>query len=75
MATRMCILTSSSDISIDLILVLAYFPLSLSLTISLSVSLFSKNRYSVAYAAQKSWLLNATVEDNITFGSPFNKQR
>ncbi|XP_044198859.1 ATP-binding cassette sub-family C member 9 isoform X2 [Thunnus albacares] len=36
---------------------------------------FSKNRYSVAYAAQKSWLLNATVEDNITFGSPFNKQR
>ncbi|XP_044198860.1 ATP-binding cassette sub-family C member 9 isoform X3 [Thunnus albacares] len=34
-----------------------------------------KNRYSVAYAAQKSWLLNATVEDNITFGSPFNKQR
>ncbi|XP_018550412.1 ATP-binding cassette sub-family C member 9 [Lates calcarifer] len=35
----------------------------------------SKNRYSVAYAAQKSWLLNATVEDNITFGSPFSKQR
>uniref|UniRef100_A0A8B9GQR8 ATP binding cassette subfamily C member 9 n=1 Tax=Astyanax mexicanus TaxID=7994 RepID=A0A8B9GQR8_ASTMX len=31
--------------------------------------------YSVAYAAQKSWLLNATVEDNITFGSPFSKQR
>ncbi|XP_066523830.1 ATP-binding cassette sub-family C member 9 isoform X2 [Hoplias malabaricus] len=35
----------------------------------------SKNRYSVAYAAQKSWLLNATVEENITFGIPFNKQR
>ncbi|CAL8242317.1 unnamed protein product [Merluccius merluccius] len=35
----------------------------------------SKNRYSVAYAAQKSWLLNATVEENITFGSPFSKQR
>ncbi|XP_056091700.1 ATP-binding cassette sub-family C member 9 isoform X3 [Rhinichthys klamathensis goyatoka] len=35
----------------------------------------SKNRYSVAYATQKSWLLNATVEENITFGSPFNKQR
>uniref|UniRef100_A0A673LBN6 ATP-binding cassette sub-family C member 9-like n=1 Tax=Sinocyclocheilus rhinocerous TaxID=307959 RepID=A0A673LBN6_9TELE len=34
-----------------------------------------KNRYSVAYAAQKSWLLNATVEENITFGSHFNKQR
>uniref|UniRef100_A0A8C5BPB2 ATP-binding cassette, sub-family C (CFTR/MRP), member 9 n=1 Tax=Gadus morhua TaxID=8049 RepID=A0A8C5BPB2_GADMO len=34
-----------------------------------------KNRYSVAYAAQKSWLLNATVEENITFGSPFSKQR
>uniref|UniRef100_A0A673L2S0 ATP-binding cassette sub-family C member 9-like n=1 Tax=Sinocyclocheilus rhinocerous TaxID=307959 RepID=A0A673L2S0_9TELE len=31
--------------------------------------------YSVAYAAQKSWLLNATVEENITFGSHFNKQR
>nr|XP_046235528.1 ATP-binding cassette sub-family C member 9 isoform X2 [Scatophagus argus] len=35
----------------------------------------SKNRYSVAYAAQKSWLLNATVEENIIFGSSFNKQR
>ncbi|XP_035003071.1 ATP-binding cassette sub-family C member 9 [Hippoglossus stenolepis] len=35
----------------------------------------SKNRYSVAYAAQKSWLLNATLEENITFGSPFSKQR
>uniref|UniRef100_A0A8C2SU70 ATP binding cassette subfamily C member 9 n=1 Tax=Coturnix japonica TaxID=93934 RepID=A0A8C2SU70_COTJA len=35
----------------------------------------SKNRYSVAYAAQKPWLLNATVEENIIFGSPFNKQR
>uniref|UniRef100_A0A3Q1FN39 ATP-binding cassette, sub-family C (CFTR/MRP), member 9 n=1 Tax=Acanthochromis polyacanthus TaxID=80966 RepID=A0A3Q1FN39_9TELE len=35
----------------------------------------SKNRHSVAYAAQKSWLLNATVEENITFGTPFNKQR
>ncbi|XP_040293684.1 ATP-binding cassette sub-family C member 9 isoform X4 [Bufo bufo] len=37
--------------------------------------LFSKNRYSVAYAGQKPWLLNATVEENITFGSPFIKQR
>nr|XP_023647098.1 ATP-binding cassette sub-family C member 9-like [Paramormyrops kingsleyae] len=35
----------------------------------------NKNRNSVAYATQKSWLLNATVEENITFGSPFNKQR
>ncbi|MGH0160584.1 UNVERIFIED_CONTAM: hypothetical protein FKN15_054663 [Acipenser sinensis] len=35
----------------------------------------NKNRNSVAYAAQKSWLLNATVEENITFGNPFNKQR
>ncbi|XP_068162592.1 ATP-binding cassette sub-family C member 9 [Antennarius striatus] len=35
----------------------------------------NKNRNSVAYAAQKSWLLNATLEENITFGSPFNKQR
>uniref|UniRef100_A0A8C5R9G6 ATP-binding cassette, sub-family C (CFTR/MRP), member 9 n=1 Tax=Leptobrachium leishanense TaxID=445787 RepID=A0A8C5R9G6_9ANUR len=32
-------------------------------------------RHSVAYAGQKSWLLNATLEENITFGSPFNKQR
>ncbi|KAK1335909.1 hypothetical protein QTO34_003708 [Cnephaeus nilssonii] len=29
----------------------------------------------VAYASQKPWLLNATVEENITFESPFNKQR
>ncbi|XP_066489436.1 ATP-binding cassette sub-family C member 9 isoform X5 [Tiliqua scincoides] len=36
---------------------------------------WSRNRYSVAYAAQKPWLLNATVEENIIFGSPFNKQR
>ncbi|KAG7275314.1 hypothetical protein CRUP_015252 [Coryphaenoides rupestris] len=35
----------------------------------------NKNRNSVAYAAQKSWLLNATVEENITFGGPFSKQR
>ncbi|KAL6116613.1 abcc9 [Pungitius sinensis] len=35
----------------------------------------NKNRYSVAYATQKSWLLNTTVEENITFGGPFNKQR
>ncbi|XP_019399967.1 PREDICTED: ATP-binding cassette sub-family C member 9 isoform X5 [Crocodylus porosus] len=35
----------------------------------------NRNRYSVAYAAQKPWLLNATVEENITCGSPFNKQR
>ncbi|XP_061084939.1 ATP-binding cassette sub-family C member 9 isoform X4 [Conger conger] len=40
-----------------------------------SVHWSNKNRYSVAYATQKSWLLNATVEDNITFGIPFNKQR
>ncbi|XP_051974491.1 ATP-binding cassette sub-family C member 9-like isoform X1 [Xyrauchen texanus] len=44
-------------------------------TISGKVFWSNKNRYSVAYAAQKSWLLNATVEDNIIFGSPFNKQR
>ncbi|KAM8974245.1 ATP-binding cassette sub-family C member 9 isoform 2-T2 [Pelodytes ibericus] len=35
----------------------------------------NKNRHSVAYASQKPWLLNATVEENITFGSPFIKQR
>uniref|UniRef100_A0A8C1BDA5 ATP-binding cassette, sub-family C (CFTR/MRP), member 9 n=1 Tax=Cyprinus carpio carpio TaxID=630221 RepID=A0A8C1BDA5_CYPCA len=45
------------------------------LSLFLILSWLSKNRYSVAYAAQKSWLLNATVEENITFGSPFNKQR
>ncbi|XP_068611090.1 LOW QUALITY PROTEIN: ATP-binding cassette sub-family C member 9 [Brachionichthys hirsutus] len=44
-------------------------------TIEGGVHWSNKNRYSVAYAAQKSWLLNATVEENITFGSPFNKQR
>ncbi|XP_078098961.1 ATP-binding cassette sub-family C member 9 isoform X1 [Sander vitreus] len=44
-------------------------------TLGGSVYWSNKNRYSVAYATQKSWLLNATVEENITFGSPFNKQR
>ncbi|XP_067849959.1 ATP-binding cassette sub-family C member 8 isoform X2 [Heptranchias perlo] len=34
-----------------------------------------RRRSSVAYAAQKPWLLNTTVEENITFGSPLNKQR
>ncbi|XP_069754521.1 ATP-binding cassette sub-family C member 8 isoform X2 [Narcine bancroftii] len=34
-----------------------------------------RRRRSVAYAAQKPWLLNTTVEENITFGNPFNKQR
>ncbi|XP_031799310.1 ATP-binding cassette sub-family C member 8 isoform X2 [Sarcophilus harrisii] len=34
-----------------------------------------RNRGPVAYASQKPWLLNATVEENITFESPFNKQR
>ncbi|XP_039203312.1 ATP-binding cassette sub-family C member 9 isoform X4 [Crotalus tigris] len=40
-----------------------------------SVEASWRNRFSVAYAAQKPWLLNATVEENIIFGSPFNKQR
>ncbi|EGW12081.1 ATP-binding cassette transporter sub-family C member 8, partial [Cricetulus griseus] len=34
-----------------------------------------RSRGPVAYASQKPWLLNATVEENITFESPFNKQR
>uniref|UniRef100_UPI00398F530D ATP-binding cassette sub-family C member 9-like isoform X1 n=1 Tax=Pristiophorus japonicus TaxID=55135 RepID=UPI00398F530D len=34
-----------------------------------------RNRNSVAYSAQKPWLLNTTVEENITFGGPFIKQR
>uniref|UniRef100_A0A8C4WBK3 ATP binding cassette subfamily C member 8 n=1 Tax=Gopherus evgoodei TaxID=1825980 RepID=A0A8C4WBK3_9SAUR len=38
-------------------------------------SCFSRKRGSVAYASQKPWLLNATVEENIIFESPFNKQR
>ncbi|KAG8545166.1 hypothetical protein GDO81_021308 [Engystomops pustulosus] len=33
-----------------------------------------RRRGAVAYASQKPWLLNATVEENITFESPFNKQ-
>ncbi|XP_075705466.1 ATP-binding cassette sub-family C member 9-like isoform X2 [Rhinoderma darwinii] len=40
-----------------------------------SFLIYSKNRFSVAYAGQKPWLLNATVEENITFGSPFSKHR
>ncbi|XP_061466229.1 ATP-binding cassette sub-family C member 8 isoform X4 [Rhineura floridana] len=35
----------------------------------------TRKRGSVAYASQKPWLLNATVEENITFESPFNTQR
>ncbi|XP_028588496.2 ATP-binding cassette sub-family C member 8 isoform X2 [Podarcis muralis] len=35
----------------------------------------TRKRESVAYASQKPWLLNATVEENITFESPFNTQR
>uniref|UniRef100_A0A674KDR8 ATP binding cassette subfamily C member 8 n=1 Tax=Terrapene triunguis TaxID=2587831 RepID=A0A674KDR8_9SAUR len=38
-------------------------------------SCFSRKRGSVAYASQKPWLLNATVEENIIFESSFNKQR
>uniref|UniRef100_A0A4X2KDD2 ATP binding cassette subfamily C member 8 n=1 Tax=Vombatus ursinus TaxID=29139 RepID=A0A4X2KDD2_VOMUR len=36
---------------------------------------WNRKRGPVAYASQKPWLLNATVEENITFESPFNKQR
>ncbi|XP_043938804.1 ATP-binding cassette sub-family C member 8 isoform X3 [Protopterus annectens] len=35
----------------------------------------SQVRGSVAYAAQKPWLLNDTMEKNITFESAYNKQR
>uniref|UniRef100_A0A4W3JDH8 ATP-binding cassette, sub-family C (CFTR/MRP), member 8 n=1 Tax=Callorhinchus milii TaxID=7868 RepID=A0A4W3JDH8_CALMI len=34
-----------------------------------------RRKSSVAYAAQKPWLMNTTVEENIIFGNPFNKQR
>ncbi|XP_067849960.1 ATP-binding cassette sub-family C member 8 isoform X3 [Heptranchias perlo] len=40
-----------------------------------AVDVEMRRRSSVAYAAQKPWLLNTTVEENITFGSPLNKQR
>uniref|UniRef100_A0A674KGA5 ATP binding cassette subfamily C member 8 n=1 Tax=Terrapene triunguis TaxID=2587831 RepID=A0A674KGA5_9SAUR len=36
---------------------------------------WNRKRGSVAYASQKPWLLNATVEENIIFESSFNKQR
>ncbi|XP_069624288.1 ATP-binding cassette sub-family C member 8 [Ranitomeya imitator] len=34
-----------------------------------------RRRGTVAYASQKPWLLNATMEENITFESSFNKQK
>eukprot|EP00928_Gymnodinium_smaydae_P079240 TRINITY_DN63215_c0_g1_i1.p1 TRINITY_DN63215_c0_g1~~TRINITY_DN63215_c0_g1_i1.p1 ORF type:complete len:1371 (-),score=379.48 TRINITY_DN63215_c0_g1_i1:639-4751(-) len=34
-----------------------------------------KRRGSVAYAPQSPWILNATVKDNILFGSDFDEQR
>ncbi|XP_054828142.1 ATP-binding cassette sub-family C member 8 isoform X4 [Eublepharis macularius] len=40
-----------------------------------AISMENRKRGPVAYASQKPWLLNATVEENITFESPFNKQR
>ncbi|XP_044537744.1 ATP-binding cassette sub-family C member 8 [Gracilinanus agilis] len=40
-----------------------------------NAGLDTRKRGPVAYASQKPWLLNATVEENITFESPFNKQR
>ncbi|XP_075704168.1 ATP-binding cassette sub-family C member 8-like, partial [Rhinoderma darwinii] len=40
-----------------------------------TVDVAIRRRRAVAYASQKPWLLNATVEENITFESPFNKQK
>ncbi|XP_035695292.1 ATP-binding cassette sub-family C member 9-like isoform X1 [Branchiostoma floridae] len=37
--------------------------------------LWGKEHNSVAYGAQKPWLLNATLRDNITFGRPFDNTR
>ncbi|XP_072025400.1 ATP-binding cassette sub-family C member 9-like [Amphiura filiformis] len=34
-----------------------------------------QNRLCFAYAAQKAWLINATVRENILFGQSFNPQR
>ncbi len=30
---------------------------------------------SIAYVAQSAWIINATVQGNITFGKPFNQAR
>ncbi|XP_053576620.1 ATP-binding cassette sub-family C member 8 isoform X2 [Bombina bombina] len=40
-----------------------------------AVDFETRKRGTVAYASQKPWLLNATVEENITFESAFNKQK
>ncbi|KAE8605948.1 hypothetical protein XENTR_v10010526 [Xenopus tropicalis] len=40
-----------------------------------AIDVETRRRGAVAYASQKPWLLNATVEENITFESPFNKQK
>ncbi|XP_066291926.1 ATP-binding cassette sub-family C member 9-like isoform X2 [Branchiostoma lanceolatum] len=37
--------------------------------------LWGKKHNSVAYGAQKAWLLNATLRDNVTFGQPFDNTR
>ncbi|XP_066291928.1 ATP-binding cassette sub-family C member 9-like [Branchiostoma lanceolatum] len=37
--------------------------------------LWSESQNSVAYGAQKPWLLNATLRDNVTFGQPFDNAR
>lgn len=29
----------------------------------------------IAYAAQESWILSATIRDNILFGSPYEEER
>lgn len=29
----------------------------------------------VAYAAQESWVQNATIKDNILFGAPYDEER
>ena len=29
----------------------------------------------VAYAAQQAWIVNATVQGNVTFGRPFDQER
>lgn len=32
-------------------------------------------RGSVAYASQRAWIQNATVRDNVLFGSPYDAER
>ncbi|XP_071477089.1 ATP-binding cassette sub-family C member 9-like [Diadema antillarum] len=36
---------------------------------------WNRSKCSVAYAAQKSWLLNASLKENVLFGNPYDERR